>query len=99
MHSTGFVYIMTNVTRSILYIGVTSNLKRRITEHKEGHGSEFTIKYEVKDLMFYEGFRLITDAIAREKQLKKWHKQWKWNLITASNPNLLDLSEDVLIRY
>ena len=70
MHSTGFVYILSNAGRSTLYIGVTSDLKRRITEHKEGSGSEFASRYNMKDLMFYEGFPRITDAIAREKQLK-----------------------------
>lgn len=97
MHSTGFIYMLSNAGRSTLYIGVTNDLKRRIIEHKEGRGSEFALRYNLEDLMYYEGFPSITEAIAREKQLKKWHSTWKWNLIKAHNSSLRDLSGEVLM--
>ncbi len=97
MHSTGFIYILSNAGRSTLYIGVTNDLKRRLIEHKENRGSAFAIQYNLKDLMYYEGLPTIVAAIAREKQLKKWHSTWKWNLIRAHNPSLRDLSEEVLM--
>jgi putative endonuclease len=94
-HSTGFVYILSNAGRSTLYIGVTNDIRRRLQEHKEGHGSTFASTYNVRDLMYYEGFRTIVQAIEREKQLKKWHSTWKWNLIKAHNATLADLSSEV----
>ena len=79
----------------MLYIGVTSNLYMRIVEHKSGKGSIFTEKYSIKDLLYFEEFTSIEQAIAREKQLKNWHKEWKWNLIKQVNPELKDLFEDL----
>ncbi len=79
----------------MLYIGVTSNLYRRIVEHKSGKGSIFTEKYSIKDLLYFEEFTSIDQAIMREKQLKNWHKEWKWNLIKQVNPELKDLFEDL----
>jgi len=75
----------------MLYIGVTSDLPKRITEHKNGIGSEFTKKYNLKTLIYFEEFTDINQAISREKQLKNWHKDWKWNLIKESNPELTEL--------
>ena len=79
----------------MLYIGVTSNLYRRIVEHKSGKGSIFTKKYNLKVLLYFEEFSSIGQAIMREKQLKNWHKEWKWNLIKQVNPELKDLFEDL----
>ena len=90
----GYVYIMSNKKRTVLYIGVTSDLKTRVGEHKEGIGSEFTNKYKLKDLIYFEEFQDIDQAITREKQLKNWHRDWKWNLIKEHNPELIDLAED-----
>jgi putative endonuclease len=90
-----FTYILSNKRRSMLYIGVTSNLYRRTVEHKSGKGSIFTEKYSIKDLLYFEEFTSIEQAIAREKQLKNWHKEWKWNLIKQVNPELKDLFEDL----
>jgi putative endonuclease len=87
----GFVYIMSNKHRTTFYIGVTSNLKTRIADHKNGIGSEFTKKYKLTDLLYYEDFPDIYQAIDREKQLKNWHKQWKINLIKSANPAMNDL--------
>ncbi len=87
----GYVYIMSNSGRTTLYIGVTSNLKSRIADHKNGIGSEFTSKYKLTDLIYYEDFPDIYQAIDREKQLKNWHRQWKINLIESVNPEMRDL--------
>lgn len=87
----GFVYIMSNTKRTTFYIGVTSSLKDRISDHKNGIGAEFTTKYKLIDLMYYEDFPDIYQAINREKQLKNWHHEWKINLIKSVNPNMEDL--------
>ena len=83
--SKGYVYFRTNFQRTTLYIGFTSNLARRIWEHKQGKGSEFTSKYKLAILVYTEEFDSIVDAIDREKQLKNWHKEW--------NPKLEDWYE------
>lgn len=88
-----FVYIMSNYTRTTLYIGVTTDLERRVLEHKTGLGSVFTGKYRLKYLLYFEEIWDIQQAIEREKQLKNWHREWKWNLIKEQNPALIDLSE------
>jgi putative endonuclease len=80
--------------KTVLYIGVTNDLERRIFEHKTGHGFKFTNKYNVSDLMYYEEYPSINDAIDREKQLKRWHKEWKWNLIRTKNKHLADISRE-----
>ena len=90
----GFVYIVSNKNRTTTYIGVTNNLERRMLEHKSGKGSVFTTRYNLTDLLYYERIMGMQNAIDREKQLKNWHKDWKWNLIKEENPTLLDLSKD-----
>lgn len=87
-----FVYIMTNKYRTTFYIGVTSNLSKRIVEHALGEGSKFTKKYNLTDLVYFEKFSEINEAIAREKQLKNWHHDWKVNLIKEENPKLETLN-------
>ena len=82
---------MSNSKKTTLYIGVTSNIKSRISDHKNGIGSEFTSKYKLTDLLYYEEFPDIYQAIDREKQLKNWHRQWKINLIKSVNPEMSDL--------
>ncbi|HXB40602.1 MAG TPA: GIY-YIG nuclease family protein [Bacteroidia bacterium] len=89
-----FVYIMTNINRTTFYIGVTNDLERRVKEHKSGEGSEFTSQYKLFVLVYYEKISDIKTAIKREKQLKRWHRQWKLNLIKELNPNFDDLAED-----
>jgi putative endonuclease len=86
-----YCYILSNKNRTVLYVGYTENLKRRLNEHLNGKGALFTKKYSVLDLIYFEEFDLHKEARSREKQLKNWHKQWKWNLIKASNPSLLKL--------
>jgi putative endonuclease len=79
---------MTNKYRTTFYIGVTSNLSKRMAEHADGDGSKFTNKYNLTDLVYFETFTDINQAIAREKQLKNWHHEWKINLIKEQNPTL-----------
>ena len=88
------VYIMTNYSETSLYIGVTSNLQKRVWEHKNKAVEGFTEKYNVDKLVYYELTDSIESAIKREKQLKNWHRQWKINLIKGMNPEFKDLSLD-----
>ena len=89
----GYVYILSNFNRTTFYIGVTNNLESRITEHRNGTASQFTAKYKLYYLLYFEEFQSIQLAIAREKQLKRWHREWKINLIKTINPELKDLME------
>ncbi len=94
-----FVYILTNKTNSTLYIGVTNDLIRRVYEHKKNlleDKNTFTTKYKVKKLVYYEIFQEIDSAIEREKQLKKWNRKWKEDLIEKLNPNWEDLYESII---
>ena len=88
-----YVYILASKARGTLYIGLTNNLARRDFEHAQGQAKSFTQKYNVKRLVYYETLNNSTEAIAREKQLKNWHRQWKINLIESMNPSWQDLSE------
>ncbi|UII75912.1 GIY-YIG nuclease family protein [Flagellimonas sp. HMM57] len=83
-----FIYIMTNKYRTTFYIGVTSDLSRRIIDHQTGQKSKFAKKYNIWDLVYFEVFTNIKEAIAREKQLKNWKHEWKVNLIKEKNPTL-----------
>ena len=87
--------MMSNVNREVLYIGVTNNLFRRCMEHKSGEYEGFTQKYRCKYLLYFEEFQEVEDAIAREKQLKRWNRAKKDWLIKQMNPTLEDLSEDL----
>lgn len=87
----GFAYILTNKNLSVLYVGATKDLKSRIDSHKDGTGAVFTKKYNATILIYFEEFDDFNDAFVREKQLKNWHKEWKWNLVKVSNPELKDL--------
>ena len=82
---------MSNIERTTLYIGVTSDLSRRVWEHKQGKGSVFTSKYNLTILLYAEEHSTVPDAIVREKQLKNWKREWKWDLIKSLNPELKDL--------
>ena len=94
MNKTCAVYIMTNYSETSLYIGVTSNLPKRVWEHKNKVVKGFTEKYNVNKLVYYELTDSIETAINREKQLKRWHREWKINLIKEMNPEFKDLSLD-----
>lgn len=89
-----FIYIMSNKNLTTFYIGVTNDLERRVKEHKAGEGSEFTSKYNLTLLVYYEVIGDIRTAIRREKQLKNWQRQWKLELIKELNPQMIDLAAD-----
>lgn len=91
MKKTGYVYILTNKQEGVLYIGVTSDLIRRIYEHKQGFVEGFTKRYNLHRLVYYEAVDDMESAIAREKQLKNWHRPWKLNLISQFNSSWHDL--------
>ncbi len=88
----GFTYILTNSRQTVLYIGVTANLDKRMSEHKERKVPGFTMKYKVDRLVYFESFDRIEEAIAREKYLKGKTRQKKVNLINDLNPTWKDLS-------
>jgi putative endonuclease len=92
----GYVYIMASQKNGTLYIGVTSDVARRVYEHKQGLIEGFTQKYHVKTLVYCETHDDIRDAITREKQLKKWKREWKINLIEKQNPEWKDLYETMI---
>ena len=88
-----YVYILTNKSNNVLYIGVTNDLVRRIYEHKNKMIGGFTKKYNLTKLVYYEATTDVRSAIEREKQLKNWHREWKVNLIKELNPEWKDLGE------
>ena len=87
-----FVYILSNWNDSVVYIGVTSNLPKRLYEHRNGLADGFTKKYNVHKLVYFEHTNDVYNAISREKQLKKWSRVKKNTLISRQNPNWTDLS-------
>jgi putative endonuclease len=90
-----YIYILASKKNGTLYIGVTNSIERRIEEHKNKLDPNcFTAKYNVNILVYFETFQYIDDAIKREKQLKKWNRQWKINLIEEDNKDWKDLSEN-----
>ena len=88
-----FIYILSNYKRGVLYVGVTNDLIRRIYEHRNSLVDGFTKKYHTNKLVYYESYRDINNAISREKQIKKWLRQWKIELIEQTNPDWVDLYE------
>jgi len=95
MAKPGYVYILASRRNGTLYIGVTSDPIKRIYEHKEGLVDGFSKKYGTKRLVHLEAFDEIATAIEREKQLKKWRRQWKLDLIEKDNPDWRDLYADI----
>ena len=87
----GWVYIMADVYRGTMYVGVTSDLAARISQHREGSGSEFCARYELKKLVWAEQGDRIEDFIAQEKRIKRWRRQWKFELVERANPDWEDL--------
>jgi putative endonuclease len=90
-----FVYIAANRFRTVFYTGMTNDLHRRIVEHKGGTGSRFTTRYRVRDLLYFEEHRQVRDAIAREKEIKRWRREKKLALVRSQNPELKDLAADL----
>jgi len=92
-----FVYLLASRRNGTLYVGVTNDLVRRVCQHKQGLVEGFTKKYGVKMLVWYEQTESIEAALLREKQIKKWNRDWKIELITASNPQWRDLYEEIAV--
>ncbi len=90
------VYIITNHRHGTLYTGVTSNLARRMYEHREGLIEGFSKQYDLKMLIWYEVHNTMIAAITREKQIKAWKRGWKIELIEKMNPMWLDLHDDLV---
>lgn len=90
-----YVYILASQKNGTLYIGVTSNLQKRVYEHKNEITEGFTSKYNVKMLVHYEVFDDAENAIKREKNMKAWKRNWKLELIEKSNPNWRDLYDEI----
>ncbi len=89
------VYILASQRNGTLYVGVTSDLARRVWEHKEGAMEGFTKDYGVRDLVFYEFHETMNDALTRERRIKKWRRQWKLDLIEQTNSQWRDLYGDL----
>ncbi len=91
-----FIYILSNKPKGVLYIGMTNNLIKRVYEHKQKTIEGFTKRYNVTKLVYIEEYSHPNQAIAREKQLKNWHREWKINLIESINPTWEDLYDSVI---
>lgn len=90
-----YIYILANKRNGTLYIGVTNDLKRRVYEHKEKLIEGFTKIYSIDRLVYFEATPDVRSAIAREKCLKEWHRNWKLKLIEKENPEWKDLYDDL----
>ncbi len=95
MERSGYVYLLTNRTNSVLYTGVTSDLKKRVYEHKNKLVDGFTKKYKVTKLVYCEVFDAIEEAIMREKQIKAGSRAKKLRLIASMNPEFKDLYDEI----
>ena len=93
---TYYVYILASKRNGTLYIGLTNNLVKRVYEHKHGMVEGFTEKYNVDKLVYYEETNDVNSAISRDKQMKKWKRNWKISLIERTNPEWRDLYNDLL---
>jgi putative endonuclease len=98
MTKTYYVYILASKRNGTLYIGVTNNLERRLYEHRNNLIEGFTNKYNVHHLVYYEDVNDIQTALQREKQLKKWTRKWKLELIEKVNPEWCDLANDFILE-
>jgi putative endonuclease len=93
---TYWVYILASKPGGTLYIGVTNDLVRRVYEHREGLAESFTKRYGVKKRVYFEAHEMISAALQREKNIKHWSREWKIDLIVASNPDWRDLYEEIV---
>lgn len=94
---TYYVYIMSS-KYGVLYVGMSGDVYTRILQHKSKEQEGFTKKYNINKLVYYEGYQYVNDAIAREKQIKKWRRDKKENLIKEANPKRRDLFEDFIVE-
>lgn len=92
-----YVYILTNARRTVLYTGVTNDVRRRLQEHRTGRGSIFTRRYRVARLVYVEAFDDVNDAITREKRIKSGSRARKLALIASQNPYGRDLADDLML--
>ena len=90
-----YVYILTNKDNRVMYIGVTNDLARRVGEHRSELVDGFTKRYHVHNLVYFEEYSDVNEAIAREKQLKGWSREKKNALVTSKNPDFVDLSSEL----
>lgn len=90
-----YVYILAKARNSTFYVGITSDLKKRIWQHKNEVADGFTKKHGIKTLVYYEVFEDPENAIKREKRLKKWERSWKMKVIEQMNPHWNDLYEEI----
>ena len=90
-----YVYLLASSKHGTLYVGVTNDLVRRVSEHKMQITKSFTSRYNVHHLVWYEAYDDPVNAIAREKEIKKWRREWKINLIERSNPKWVDLYDAI----
>lgn len=93
---TYWVYIMANTRRGVMYVGITSALTQRVSQHKNGTFEGFTRRYGCKTLVWFEGYGEPHLAISREKTLKRWRREWKFALIETGNPDWRDLWWDLV---
>jgi putative endonuclease len=91
-----FVYILASRYRGTLYVGVTTDISRRMSEHKSGQVAGFTKTYKVHELVYLETYPTILEARARERVLKRWRREWKIKLIEDLNPDWRDLTSDLI---
>jgi len=92
----GYIYILTNKKDGTLYIGITTNLIRRVYEHKNLKIEGFTKRYNLNKLVYFEEYQQYAMAIKREKRLKEWQRQWKLDLINQHNPDWNDLYDTIV---
>ena len=90
-----FVYLLSSGRNGTLYVGVTNDLTKRVWQHKQGLVEGFTKRYGIKMLVWYQQTESIEAAIVREKQIKKWNRDWKIELIEKNNPQWRDLYEEI----
>jgi len=95
MGQTFYVYILASRYRGTLYVGVSNDIARRVGEHKSGVVKAFTRRYKVHRLVYFEAYDSILEARARERALKRWRREWKFDLIEKNNPDWRDLSGDL----
>ena len=96
MEKQSYVYMLSSTRYGTLYVGVTSDLIRRVWQHREGLADGFTKKYGVKTLVWFEAHQDILEAIKREKRIKKWNRDWKIALIQKDNPFWTDLYPEII---
>ena len=91
-----WVYILASKLGGTLYVGVNNDLVRRVYEHREGLAESFTKRYGIKTLVYFEAHETIAAALQREKNIKHWSREWKIDLIVASNPEWRDLYDEIV---